>query len=91
MNHRVRASGGRFILMSWPLLVGLEGRYPFAAVHEKVRRFCVKEGIEYLDLLDTLRGRPSASLWVHPVDRHPNEEANRLAAAALLPVVRRDR
>jgi hypothetical protein len=77
--------------MSWPLLVGLEGRYPFAAVHEKVRRFCVKEGIEFLDLLDTFRGRPSASLWVHPVDRHPNEEANRLAAAALLPVVRRDR
>jgi hypothetical protein len=89
MNHRVRASGGRFVLMSWPLLVGLEGRYPFAVVHEKVRRFCVQEGIEYLDLLDTFRGRTSASLWVHPVDRHPNEVANRLAAEALLPVVRR--
>jgi hypothetical protein len=91
MNRRVRASGGRFVLMSWPLLVGLEGRYPFTPIHEKVRRFCVKEGIEHLDLLDTFRGRPSASLWVHPVDRHPNEEANRLAAEALLPVVRRDR
>jgi hypothetical protein len=91
MNHRVRASGARFVLMSWPLLVGLEGRYPFAPVHEKVRRFCVREGIEYLDLLDTFRGRPSASLWVHPVDRHPNEMANRLAAEALLPVVRHER
>lgn len=90
MNQRVRASGGRFVLMLWPLLVGLEGRYPFAPVHDKLKRFCVQEGIEYLDLLDTLRGRPSASLWVHPVDRHPNEEANRLAAAALLPVVRRE-
>jgi GDSL-like Lipase/Acylhydrolase family len=89
MNRRVRASGARFILMSWPLLVGLDGKYPFAPIHEKVRSFCVKEGIEYLDLLDTFRGRPSPSLWVHPVDRHPNEVANRLAAEALLPVVRR--
>lgn len=91
MNQRVRASGARFVLMSWPLLVGLEGHYAFAPIHEKVRRFCVKEGIEHLDLLDTLRGRPSASLWVHPVDRHPNEVANRLATEALLPVVRRER
>jgi len=88
MNQRVRASGGRFVLMAWPLLVDLEGGYPFAAVHEKLRRFCLEEGIEYLDLLDALRGQTSARLWVHPVDRHPNEEANRLAAAALLPVVR---
>jgi GDSL-like Lipase/Acylhydrolase family len=91
MNQRVRTSGGRFILMVWPLLVGLEGHYPFAPVHDKLERFCVQEGIEYLDLLHALRGRPSASLWVHPVDRHPNEEANRLAAAALLPLVRRER
>jgi hypothetical protein len=90
MNQRVRATGARFVLMSWPLLVGLEGRYPFTPIHEKVRLFCVKEGIEHLDLLDTFRGRSSASLWVHPVDRHPNEVANRLAADALLPVVRRE-
>jgi hypothetical protein len=89
MNRRVRASGARFVLMPWPLLVGLEGRYPFTPVHDKIRRFCLQEGIEHLDLLDALRGRPSETLWVHPLDRHPNEEANRLAAAALLPVVRR--
>jgi hypothetical protein len=89
MNQRVRARGGRFVLMAWPLLVGLEGGYPFTPIHDTMRRFCVKEGIEYLDLLDTFRGRKSAALWVHPVDRHPNEEANRLATEALLPVVRR--
>jgi hypothetical protein len=89
MNQRIRARGGRFVILSWPLLVGLEGSYPFTPIHETLRRFCVTEGIEYLDLLATLRGRKSESLWVHPVDRHPNDVANALAADALLPVVRR--
>ncbi|HSD30217.1 MAG TPA: SGNH/GDSL hydrolase family protein [Vicinamibacteria bacterium] len=89
MNRRVRERGGRFVLMAWPLLVGLDGRYPFAPIHETVRRFCVTEGIEYLDLLDTFRGRKSESLWVHPIDRHPNDMANALATDALLPVVGR--
>jgi hypothetical protein len=30
-----------------------------------------------------LRARPTESLWVHPVDMHPNEIAHRLAAESL--------
>jgi len=89
MNQRMRERGSRFVLMSWPLLVGVDGSYPFVPIHETMRRFCVKEGIEYLDLLDAFRGLKSESLWVHPVDRHPNDVANGLAMEALLPVVRR--
>jgi hypothetical protein len=88
MNRELRARGARFLVMVWPLLVDLDGRYAFLPIHEAMKRFCVQEGIAYLDLLDPLRGRPSASLWVHPVDRHPNEVAHRLAAEALAPVVR---
>ena len=36
-----------------------------------------------------LSGRPAASLWVHPVDHHPNETAHRLAAESLVEPVRR--
>jgi hypothetical protein len=35
------------------------------------------------DLLPVLRARPTESLWVHPVDMHPNEVAHRLAAESL--------
>ncbi len=89
MNARTRAQGGAFLLVSWPLLVGLDGRYPLEDVDAIVARTCTKTGIERLDLLPVLRGRPPSSLWVHPVDMHPNEVANRMAAESLAPVVRR--
>ena len=34
-----------------------------------------------------LSGPPAASLWVHPLDHHPNELAHRLAAESLAPAV----
>jgi hypothetical protein len=56
-------------------------------VHETIRRFCVTARIPHHDLLPALRRRPTADLWVHPVDHHPNEIAHRLAAESLVPVV----
>jgi GDSL-like Lipase/Acylhydrolase family len=89
MNQKAQARGGRFLVASWPLLVGLEGRYPFADVSETIARFCLSAGIARHDLLSALQGRPDASLWVHPVDHHPNETAHRLAAESLVEPVRR--
>jgi lysophospholipase L1-like esterase len=87
MKRRLAERGGRLLVAPWPLFVGLEGAYPFAPVHETIRRFCIDAGIAHHDLLPTFRGRKSADFWVHPVDRHPNEKADRLAAESLLPVV----
>ena len=89
MERRVNRQGGRFAVVIWPLFVGLEGPYPFAPVHETIRRFCQGAGIPVHDLLEVFAGRRSADLWVHPVDRHPNEVAQALAAEALVPVVTR--
>jgi hypothetical protein len=86
MNRRTRAAGGRFLVATWPLLVSLD-RYPFAEVHATIQRFCLSAGIPQHDLLPALRGHETASLWVHPVDMHPNEVAHRLAAESLLPQV----
>ena len=83
MNQRTRAAGGRFLVATWPLLVGLD-RYPFNDVHETIARFCLGAGIAQRDLLPVLRQRPTESLWVHPVDMHPNEVAHGLAAEALV-------
>lgn len=89
MNSRAQARGGRFLVASWPLLVGLEGRYPFADVSETIARFCLSAGIARHDLLSALYGRRDDSLWVHPVDHHPNETAHRLAGESLVEPVRR--
>ena len=89
MNGRAEARGGRFLVASWPLLVGLEGRYPFADVSETIARFCLSAGIARHDLLSALDGHREDSLWVHPVDHHPNETAHRLAGESLVGPVRR--
>ncbi len=89
MDRRLRERGARLLVAPWPLFVGLEDHYPFTAVHETIRRFCLGEGIAYHDTLPVFLGRRSSDLWVHPVDRHPNEIAHRLAAESLAPVVLR--
>jgi len=88
MNRRATRQSARLLVAPWPLFVALEGAYPFAPAHQTIARFCLKEGIAHHDLLPLFRGQPSPSFWVHPVDRHPNEKAHRLAAEALAPVVR---
>lgn len=88
MDRRSNRQGARFLVAVWPLFVGLEGLYPFEPAHETLGRFCLGSGVPFLDLLPVFQGRRSAELWVHPVDRHPNEVAHRIAAEAVLPVVR---
>ena len=88
MNRRTRERGAELLVASWPLMVNMEGDDPFDAATKTVSRFCVAAGIPWHDLRPALRGRPTPSLWVHPVDMHPNDLAHRLAAESLAPVVR---
>jgi hypothetical protein len=89
MNRRLQERGARLLVAPWPLFVALEGGYPFTPIHDAVARFCLEAGIPHHDLLSVFRGRSSESFWVHPVDRHPNELAQRMAAEDLLPVVQK--
>jgi len=89
MRRRMGERHGGFLVLLWPLLVGLEGSYPFEEIHLTVDGFLFKSGIPHVDLLPVLRGRKSESLWVYPVDMHPNEIAHGLAAEALAPAVRK--
>jgi lysophospholipase L1-like esterase len=88
MDRRTLAQGGRFLVASWPLMVDLEGEDPFADVAQTIARFCLSAGIPRHDLRTAFRGRRTETLWVHPVDMHPNEIAHRLVAESLAPVVR---
>jgi lysophospholipase L1-like esterase len=89
MNRRLQERGGRLLVAPWPLFVGLERGYAFQPVHDTIARFCLQSGVAHHDLLPVFVGQSSASFWVHPVDRHPNEVAHRMAAVDLLPMVKK--
>ncbi|MCM8775289.1 MAG: SGNH/GDSL hydrolase family protein [Candidatus Omnitrophica bacterium] len=75
--------GFKLGIVIYPVLYHLDERYPFTQIHEKIRRFCESKGIETVDLLEAFRGMKDKDLWVHPLDPHPNEKAQRLAAREL--------
>jgi hypothetical protein len=91
MNRQMQVRGGRFLVALWPLLVGLESRYPFADVEATIEGFCLEAGIPFHRLRPAFDGRLTESLWVHPVDRHPNELAHRLAAESLARLLLREK
>ena len=74
-------SGFQLVFAVYPVLFQLNDRYPFKSVHETLVNFATSLDVPCCDLLTAFQGRQDAELWVHPADRHPNEEAHRLAAA----------
>ena len=87
MDRRLHAQGGRFLVASWPLLVGLDTDYPFQDEHDRIARFCAEAGIPSHDLLPALRARPNHELVIHAADRHPSAVAHRLVAESLAPAI----
>lgn len=71
-------------VLCFPVLYKLDDDYPFTEIHSKVRRVVEDAGAVFVDLFAELEGRDAASLWVHPTDRHPNEQAHATAAKALV-------
>ncbi|HPF37311.1 MAG TPA: SGNH/GDSL hydrolase family protein [Phycisphaerae bacterium] len=75
--------GVRLLVVVFPVLWGLDANYPLREQHAIVSRVCDKSGIQHIDLLDVFTGTRAESLWVHPTDQHPNEIAQRRAAAVV--------
>ncbi len=90
IQAKCKERGVAFGVALWPLLVGLEAgaTYPFEGAHAQIQKGVERIGIPFVDLLPTLRGRDSASLWVHSSDLHPNEKAQALVAPVLADFVR---
>ncbi|MGE0456002.1 MAG: SGNH/GDSL hydrolase family protein [Vicinamibacteria bacterium] len=87
MRGECRGHGVRFMVALWPLIVGLDGRYPLEDVHARLGGELERLRIPHVDLLPALRGRSSEALAVHPADLHPNELGHTLAAAAIAPAI----
>ena len=88
MDRRMRMRGGRLLVADWPVLMERAAADPLAPAHAAIARACAAAGIAHHDLRAALLGPAPASLWVHPLDQHPNEVAHQLAAQSLAPAVR---
>jgi hypothetical protein len=89
MHETMRDRGGHLVVALWPLLVELDGEYPFEATHRTIVRGLRARGVRVEDTLAAFRGQDESALWVHPSDRHPNEDAHRIFAGAVAPSLRR--
>lgn len=67
-----------------PELHQINNSYPFTAAHQKIKDVLAAEHAPVLDLIDGLRNHGQEStLWVTPLDDHPNGKANALVAAQI--------
>ena len=71
------------VVSIYPMLLKLDKNYLFQDVHQKVRSYCRSLGIKTIDLLPYFQGQQADKLWVHPLDSHPNEKAQKIAATAI--------
>ncbi|MFT5356578.1 MAG: hypothetical protein ACI9KE_003803 [Polyangiales bacterium] len=83
MKALASSLGADFEVVIQPLLVDLDGVYPFEAVHEQVLSDLEARGVHATDALANFAGRSAPSLWVHACDRHPNREAQGLIAESM--------
>nr|MDQ3038046.1 SGNH/GDSL hydrolase family protein [Myxococcota bacterium] len=88
MRDAMRARGGAFVVVLWPLMIDLDGAYPFTETHGTIVRALESRDITVHDALPAFVGRDEESLWVHPADRHPNELAHAIFADAIEGTVR---
>ncbi len=80
--------GVRSAVVLYPLMVGLDGEYPLAALHDRTAALAREAGLPVLDLRHTFSGADAERLRVHRVDHHPNGEAHGRAAAAIAAFLR---
>ena len=77
-----RKKGMKALVVYHPDLHELDD-YPFEQSQKMVRSLAAKNNLEYVNLLDTLRGSEASSYWVSPADAHPNAAAMRKYEAAI--------
>ncbi len=87
MQTAARARGADFIVALLPLLVQLDGAYPFRELSPLIASALEARGVPFHDTTPSFLGRSPEALWVHPMDRHPNERAHRIIAEDLRPVI----
>lgn len=84
--HAMSASVG---LVVFPILVELDGSYPFKNICDELMRFAEENDIPAHNLLDAFMGRHAPDLWVSAYTQHANEEGHAIVAEVLYPFLDR--
>lgn len=83
LRDETEARGATFAFVIFPVLFDLEGEYPMLDAMGEIERFGVENGLPTLSLLPSFQGLDPPTLWVSPLDHHPNERAHAIAAEAI--------
>jgi len=83
LQESMTSQGGKFHVMTFPVMHALGPDYPYREEHEKLAAFWQELDVPHLDLLDVFEGHTAEDLTLAPYDSHPNQKAHQLAAAAL--------
>lgn len=75
--------GIAFSLIIFPLLFDLKD-YQYQDVEDEITSFAKQNMIDVYSLIESFRGLDERELWISPLDQHPNERANEIAATGLL-------
>jgi hypothetical protein len=61
-----------------------DNSYPFKTEQQKIKDIMAPESVPVIDLIDSLKDHgPENTLWVTPLDDHPNAKANELIATQI--------
>src|ERR1700751_1186103 len=80
-----RSHDAKLLVAILPELHQINGdSYPFKAAHQRIRGVMTAENVPVLELIDGLKDHgPEETLWVTPLDDHPNAKANNLISDQL--------
>jgi len=80
-----QTNGAKVLVAILPELHQINGNsYPFAAEHQKIKDVAASQNMPVIELIDGLKDHgPEETLWVTPLDDHPNAKANDLVSDQL--------
>ena len=80
-----RSDGASVLVALLPELHQInDDSYPFKAQHQKIKNVLAAENVPAIELIDGLKDHgPENTLWVTPLDDHPDAKANDLIADQL--------
>jgi lysophospholipase L1-like esterase len=85
LAYSTRSHDAKLLVALLPELHQINGdSYPFKAAHQKIKDVMAAEKVPVLELIDGLKDHgPEETLWVTPLDDHPNAKANDLISDEL--------
>ncbi len=82
LKNQVQSEGKIFRVALLPIYIDLK-KDTFRPVYNTIKQDLQAKGIEVFDLTEGYRSYSDNSMWIMPVDQHPNEKANDIIATDL--------